>query len=135
MYVPTTTGVLPLTAMEARGFGTLAPAGFALDDGGHGLELCPCAFTATAYTGDLVQVQEGIVVPATAVLLSDWGVWKEASALASGDALVVWTDGVPGLVTLETAPVATSGDGVLVCAGETGVIYGASESGPWVLGR
>jgi len=134
MYIPTTTGVVPLAPMEGKGFGTLAPVGFEVERA-WGLELYPCPFQATPYTGDLVEMQSGIMVPASAVLLTGPGAWRTASSLAAGDTLVVWTDGVPALVTLETAPAVGSGEGFLVRAGDTGVIYGASESGPWILGR
>lgn len=135
MKIPTIKGVLDLCAMSAIGFGTLDANGFDISDGLKGIELCPQPFVSAAYAGDMVQLLEGIAVPSSAVLLSNYGVWKTAGNLIAGDSVVVWTDGVPGLVTLGTAPVVISGDGFLVRAGDTGVIYGASESGPWVLGR
>lgn len=137
MFIPTVTGVLPLAVMAGKGFGTLDAAGFDLESGGKGIELQPCDFSAIAYAGDLVTIQDGITVPVTAAILAGDHSWKVASAYAAGDTVMVWSqgDGVPSAVTLSAAPATSTGDGILVSAGDTGAIFGASETGPWILGR
>ena len=139
MFVPTSKGVLGLVPMEAIGFGTKDLAGFVIENeegNSTGILLEPCPFVAASYSGPLVEIQ-GMTIPATTILATGDHSWKQAGDLKAGDTLMVWSaeQGVPGPVALDTAPAPSEGEGVLIRAGKTGVIFGSGVSGPWLLGR
>lgn len=138
LYIPTVQGVIVLEAMSGKGFGAPDLAHGAYGDDGEllGIFLEPCEFTAEETNDDVYQVVD-VSLPKGTMLALFNQTWKQIEELQPGDVVCMWEAETGSLTghALDAAPVLATGPGIRIRAGKTGVIFGASAVGPWLLGR
>lgn len=125
MFFPTPIGVME--SLAGTGFGTL-------DLSGDPVVLEPCEATTEAYSGPLVSILGVSLAASQDIALAD-RTWRAAGDLAEGDAILHWTEG-DGVMEPYILPTIETNEGEVVhIVAPDGCLLGASETGPWVLGR